>query len=103
MMNEPGVCKAIDFVNTYFRSHTIKSQLCVFALVSGGAAPVFVLSLDLVDRNVQRVVGPRAHGQGLVDAELRRRHRLPLWEGFEVEAELLPVRTWLEQAPLVLL
>lgn len=75
----------------------------VFALVSGSAAPVFVLALDLVDGNVQRVVGPRAHGQGLVDAKLCRCHRLTLWEGFEVKAELLPVRTWLKQAPLMLL
>lgn len=61
-----------------------------------------VLSLDLVDRDVQRSVGPLAHRQGLVDPELGRRHRLSLREGRQVETELLPVRTRLQEVALLL-
>lgn len=55
------------------------------------ASPVSVLSLYLIDRDVESPVGPLAHRQGFIDAELGRCHRLALREGRQVEAELLPV------------
>ena len=63
---------------------------------------MFVLPLDLVDGDVQGAVGPLAHGQGLINAELCSRDRLPLGEGRQVKTELLPVRPWLQQVPLLL-
>lgn len=61
-----------------------------------------VLSLDLVDGDVQRSVGPLAHRQGLIDPELCCRHRLPLREGRQIETKLLPVRTRLQEVTLLL-
>lgn len=61
-----------------------------------------VVSLDLVHGDVEGAVGPLAHGLGLVDAELRGGHRLPLRERSQVEAELLPVGPRLQQVPLLL-
>lgn len=60
------------------------------------ASPVSVLSLDLIDRDVECPVGPLAHGQGFIDAELGRRHRLALGERRQVKAELLPVGSRLQ-------
>ena len=61
-----------------------------------------VVSLDLVDGDMEGAVSPLAHRQGLVDTELCGGHRLPLREGGEVEAELLPVGPGLQQIPLLL-
>lgn len=61
-----------------------------------------VLSLDLVDGDVQCSVGPLAHRQSLVDPELCRRHRLTLREGRQVETKLLPVWTRLQEVTLLL-
>lgn len=66
-----------------------------------GVSPVSVLSLDLVDGDVQRPVGPLAHRQGLIDAELCRCHRLTLREGCQVEAKLLPVGAGLQEVTLL--
>lgn len=66
-----------------------------------GVSPVSVLSLDLVDGDVQRPVGPLAHRQGLIDAELCRRHRLTLREGRQVKAKLLPVGPGLQEVALL--
>lgn len=61
-----------------------------------------VLSLDLVDGDVQGSVGPLAHRQRLIDPKLCRRHRLALREGGQVETKLLPVRTRLQEVALLL-
>lgn len=61
-----------------------------------------VLSLDLVDGDVQGAVGPLAHGQGLIDAKFCCCHRLALREGRQVEAKLLPVGPGLQQVALLL-
>lgn len=63
---------------------------------------MFVLPLDLVDGDVQAAVGPLAHGQGLINAKFRSCDRFPLGEGRQVKTELLPVRPWLQQVPLLL-
>lgn len=66
------------------------------------AEPVSVLSLDLVDGDVQRSVCPLAQRQGLIDTKLCRCHCLTLREGSQVEAELLPVWTGLQEVTLLL-
>ena len=70
--------------------------------MSQGVEPVSVLSLDLVHRDVQRPIRPLTHRQGFIDTELCSCHRLPLREGGEVEAELLPVGPRLQEVPLLL-
>lgn len=60
-----------------------------------------VLSLDLIDGDVECPVGTLAHRQGFIDAELGRCHRLALREGRQVEAKLLPVGSRLQQVPLL--
>lgn len=61
-----------------------------------------VLSLDLVDGDVQGSVGPLAHRQGLIDAKLCCSHRLALREGGQIETKLLPVWTRLQEVALLL-
>lgn len=61
-----------------------------------------VLSLDLIDGDVQCSVGPLAHRQGLIDPKLCRRHRLTLRERSQVETKLLPVWTRLQEVTLLL-
>lgn len=65
-------------------------------------SPVSVISLDLVDGDVQGSVGPLAHRQGLIDPKLCGCHRLALRERRQVETKLLPVRTRLQEVALLL-
>lgn len=64
--------------------------------------PAVIISLDLVDRDVQGSVCPLAHRQRLVDPKLRCSDRLTLREGRQVEAKLLPVWTRLQEVALLL-
>lgn len=61
-----------------------------------------VISLDLIDGDVQGPVGPLAHRQGLIDPKLSGCHRLTLRERRQVETKLLPVRTRLQEVALLL-
>lgn len=65
------------------------------------ASPVSVLPLDLIDGDVECAVGPLAHRQGFIDAELGCCHRLALREGRQVKAKLLPVGSRLQQVSLL--
>lgn len=79
-----------------------------FALITGGRSalnrrsPVSVLSLDLVDGDVQCPVGPLAQRQGFIDTKLCCRHGLTLGERRQVKSKLLPVRTRLQEVALLL-
>lgn len=70
--------------------------------IHGSKSPVSVISLDLVDGDVQGSVGPLAHRQGLIDPKLCGCHCLTLRERRQVETKLLPVRTRLQEVTLLL-
>lgn len=60
-----------------------------------------VLALDLIDGDVECPIGPLAHCQGFIDAELGCGHRLALRQRRQVEAKLLPVGSRLQEVSLL--